>query len=67
MNVTKEAVNKAGGAIAVARAFDINRIAVYRWTYKNQVPAERVLKLSEMSGVPAHVLRPDVFGQQKTR
>lgn len=54
----KSIVSAAGGQSAVARKFGIQRQAVDKWT---RVPAERVLVVSEMSGVPPHKIRPDIY------
>jgi hypothetical protein len=48
----------AGGRKAVAEALRIKVPSTYSW---KQVPAERVLVLSRMSGMPPHKLRPDIF------
>ena len=54
-------VKRAGGDQAVAQAFGISWQAVQLWR-KSRVPAERVLKLSQLSGVEPNYIRPDVFG-----
>lgn len=43
----------------VARELGINRSAVAQW---KKVPAERVLDVERITGIPRHQLRPDVFG-----
>lgn len=52
------AIEAAGGRASVARHFNISREAVYQWT---RVPPERVVGLSQISGVPCHELRPDLY------
>lgn len=59
-NIVQVAVLKAGGAITVAKKAKIRRTSVYKWIY-SQVPAERVAMLSELSGIPCHEIRPDIF------
>ena len=56
----REAIDKAGGPAAVGRLFDpaISSQAVSQW---DQCPPHRVLRLSQASGVPPHVLRPDLY------
>jgi len=49
INNTKDVIEKAGGDQVVADAFGITWQAVQLWR-KNRVPAERVLKLSKLSG-----------------
>jgi hypothetical protein len=60
INNTKDVIEKAGGDQVVADAFGITWQAVQLWR-KNRVPAERVLKLSKLSGISPDVIRPDVF------
>ncbi|GAN49669.1 Cro/CI family transcriptional regulator [Methylobacterium radiotolerans] len=59
----REALNRAVRAVrfkaALARAIGISTQAVDKW---DVVPAERVLKVEEITGVSRHDLRPDVFG-----
>lgn len=52
-----------GGAIKVGQALGISHQAVYRWVWKNEVPAERVLQLEKLCNayVTRGELRPDIF------
>ncbi len=54
----REALRRAGGIPEVARRMGVRRQAIYQWP---RVPADRAAALSEMSGVPAWRLRPDIF------
>lgn len=56
--VAKEAISKSGGVVRLARELQISPQAVCKW---KRVPAERVLAVSRASGIPCHVLRPDIF------
>lgn len=60
LNIVALAVQRAGGVMKVARHFGHNHNAIRRWV-NGRVPAERVLALAEISGVPAHLLRPDIY------
>lgn len=51
-------INRAGGASRIAAACGIDRRAVYQWKW---VPADRLRVVSELSGIPAHQLRPDII------
>lgn len=62
--ITKAAINAAGGAVAVAQHFGILRSAVYQW---KRTPATRVVMLERISGIPRHVLRPDIFPAPEKR
>lgn len=46
---------------AVARLLGVSAQAVSAWKKKGRVPVERVLKLSELSGLPPHEIRPDIY------
>jgi len=52
------AIARAGGPSAVGRALGITPQAVGQW---QRIPAERVLEISRLSGVPPHDLRPDIY------
>lgn len=43
-------------------AFRVNKTTVLRWE-EGQVPAERVLAISEETGIAPHILRPDIYPQ----
>lgn len=58
--VTRTAIKRAGGAVAVAREFGLTRQAVAKW---EEVPAERVLVVERLSGVSRYELRPDIYGE----
>lgn len=47
-----------GGKAKVARAVNRSRGAVSQW---DLCPGDHVLKVSALSGVPAHVIRPDLY------
>lgn len=48
----------AGGVSALARALRIERQAVSAW---RKVPHERVVKVSEITGIPREKIRPDLY------
>ena len=59
--MVEEAIRASGGPSALARALGIDHSSVIGWRKKGRVPAERVRKVSEISGIPLHELRPDLF------
>lgn len=64
MNTThiENAVKKAGGRGAVAKALGVTPEAVRQWiTVK--LPAERAVELEKISGVHRSFLRPDLWGE----
>jgi transcriptional regulator with XRE-family HTH domain len=44
----------------LARDIGVDKATVSRWCSKT-IPAERVKRVSEITGIPRHVLRPDIF------
>jgi DNA-binding transcriptional regulator YdaS (Cro superfamily) len=59
--VLKEAIRAAGGGAAVARQLGLkSRQAIYQWT---RVPAEHCATVERMSGIPRHILRPDLWSK----
>jgi DNA-binding transcriptional regulator YdaS (Cro superfamily) len=56
--IVAKAIRLAGGPTKLAAALGIKQPAVSQW---DQVPAERVGKVSAITGIPPHELRPDLF------
>lgn len=54
------AISRAGGCAALARALNLTRGAVWQWK-RGTVPASRVPTISDLTGVPRHALRPDLW------
>jgi transcriptional regulator with XRE-family HTH domain len=44
----------------LAAQFEVNKTTVLRWE-EGKVPAERVLAVSGATGIPPHMLRPDIY------
>lgn len=62
----RDAVFRAGGYEAVSSKLrGTTRQAVYKWVASGRVPPKRAIALSEIIGIPAHELRPDVFIDRK--
>lgn len=55
---TEHAIAKAGGPSAVGRALGVSPQAVSQWS---RVPPNRVIALENLSGVPRHRIRPDIY------
>ena len=47
----------------LARGLNITRGAIAQW---NEVPLKRVVDVSKLTGIPPHVIRPDVFQDPST-
>lgn len=58
MNIQEAFDKERGLRTKVARALKITHGAVSQWT---RVPAERVLAVSDITGIPKEELRPDLY------
>jgi DNA-binding transcriptional regulator YdaS (Cro superfamily) len=54
----KDIIKVAGGPAALARALGCSHAAVCRWP---RVPVARAADVEQITGIPRHVLRPDVW------
>ena len=52
------ALEAAGGVNALARALGISSASVADW---RRLPASRAKAVAELTGIPPHRLRPDLF------
>jgi DNA-binding transcriptional regulator YdaS (Cro superfamily) len=59
IDIVKEAAEKAGGVVALARSLGVKHTSLHSWT---RVPAERARDIERLTGISRHDLRPDVFG-----
>lgn len=58
----KEAIKAAGNQTKLARAIKKTPQLISYWNNKvGRVPAEYVPEVAEVTGVPRHVLRPDLY------
>ena len=48
----------------LASRLEISRGSVYKWKWADKIPAERVLAVESITGIPRGELRPDLFGDQ---
>ena len=60
--IVQEAVTKVGTVSELARQLGIRHPALYKW---RQVPAERVLKLEQITGISRHDIRPDIYPRDR--
>jgi DNA-binding transcriptional regulator YdaS (Cro superfamily) len=64
---TRESLERAcklsGGQKALAEAIGTGQSQVWYWLMRSKkgVPAEFVLKIEQVTGVPRHEIRPDIF------
>lgn len=61
----RQAVDAVGGQSAMGRLLDVSQTSVWRWIHKNRaLPAEHVLTVEEVTAIPRHVLRPDIYPRE---
>ena len=63
--ILKESIRRAGGMTAFARSIGLTRSAVYQW--RRRIPAERVIDVEAVTGIPRERLRPDLFGRKQRK
>lgn len=56
--------NGRGRLVELARALGVTPGAVWQWA-GSKVPASRIFKVSELTGIPLDKLRPDLVEQPK--
>ena len=54
----RRVVDAAGGATALASQLGIKAPSIYSWS---RIPAARAGRISEITGIPRHELRPDLW------
>lgn len=67
MSAIHKAVGRVGSQAALARLLGISSQAINKMLLSNRVPAGRVLKIEELTGVPRHELRPDLYPNEMPR
>ena len=60
--IVRDAADKVGSMSELARRLGISHPALFRW---KKVPAERVLKLEQITGISRHDIRPDIYPRDK--
>ena len=61
VDAIKQAIDKAGGMHALARALGIKYQAIQSWQKNQKIPAERVIEVERVTGISREKLRPDLF------
>lgn len=56
--IMNEIIKAAGGITPLAKALKVKKQAVSAW---NKVPHGRVVKVSEITGIPREKIRPDLY------
>jgi DNA-binding transcriptional regulator YdaS (Cro superfamily) len=58
------AIKTAGGLRALARELGMSSPALWAWT---RVPADRILQVEAVTGIPREKLRPDLYRLRSNR
>ena len=61
------AAEVVGGFVKLAQMMEIAPSSVYMWVNRGRVPAERVIAIERLTGVPRHELRPDIYPPEEYR
>lgn len=57
------AAEKAGGIVKLSLALGLSRGACSQW---HRIPAERVIEVERLTGIPREILRPDLYPVQQS-
>lgn len=60
-DIVSNVIAQAGGLRALGDALGVSYQAVQSWR-RNRIPAERVLEIEHLTGIPRERLRPDLYG-----
>ena len=66
MKELKKFVDKHTQA-GVAKMLGMSQRGVGLWFARGRIPAERVIELERVSGIPREKLRPDLYAKQRRR
>lgn len=66
-SLLEQAVKRAGGAAAVARAFNISPVSVGEWLKKGKLPANRAIPLSALTEweFTPHMLDAEIYPNER--
>jgi DNA-binding transcriptional regulator YdaS (Cro superfamily) len=60
------AIERAGGVTKLSQALAIgNPSVVANWRTRGRIPAERVIEVERITGIPREQIRPDIFRDAK--
>jgi DNA-binding transcriptional regulator YdaS (Cro superfamily) len=59
MNAFEEFLGRHGATAELARGLGVTHAAVRQW--EGRVPAERVIEVERLTGIPREALRPDLY------
>ena len=64
MSIINKISEKVGGQANIAKHLGVSNMTVSQWKTRG-VPAERVLDLEKLSGVPCWEIRPDLYEKSR--
>ena len=61
------AIDRAGGQVAFSKAIGVRQSLVWYWLKRSKrgIPAEHLLKIEAVTGIPRHELRPDLYPPER--
>ena len=66
MRIMDRIIKAGGGQSELARKLDIRQQAISQWVARGRVPAERVLEVERVTGVPRQQIRPDIYPVERS-
>lgn len=57
----RKAILKAGNQTKLSEMMNESQQSISHWLNKGKVPAEQVLTIEKLTGVPRYELRPDIY------
>lgn len=61
----RAAIKVVGNQATLAEKLGVRQQSVSEWVRRNTVPAERVLDIERLTGVPRHEIRPDLYPAER--
>lgn len=60
MEIVEDVIVRLGGVSAAARALGVTHPTIIGWRARARIPAEKVMAVSELTGIAPAKLRPDL-------
>lgn len=57
----KNAIQAAGSQSELSRLIGESQQSISHWLNKSKVPAEQVIPIEKLTGIPRYELRPDIY------
>lgn len=61
MDIFTRLFESVGGATALAERLGVRQSVVSNWKSRGRIPAERVVEVERITGIPREALRPDLY------